>query len=145
MTSPKALSRSVPREGSEKSSSPRRAHAKGVLLSVVLGSATLATVAWAEFLHGSPERSLVVQVACMLVALLWVGVASREAWRNPHPLRLAPADLLAGFVLVAVACVLRYRMLAYLPLPDRTGFEELQMGGDGYNVLTSWVLSLIHI
>jgi hypothetical protein len=142
MTSPKTLSRSAPREGNEEGSSPRRAHAKGVLLSVVLGSATLATVAGAEFLRGSPERSLVVQTACTLVALLWVGVASREGWRNQQPLRLAPVDVLAGFALVAVACVLRYRMLAYLPLPDRTGFEELQMGGDGYNVLTSWVVPL---
>jgi hypothetical protein len=107
-----------------------------------LASVTVAAAVSALLFRGDPEKSIAVQTACLFVALAWVVVAGRHAWRPRSSLRLRPEHWVPGVALVTVACLLRYRMLSYLPLPDRTGFEELQMGSDAYKVLTDLILPL---
>ncbi|HLE61399.1 MAG TPA: hypothetical protein VI700_07680, partial [Thermoanaerobaculaceae bacterium] len=116
---------------------PWRAIWYGAAAAVSVVAATSAVVFRSAF--GQP---IAVQAVCLLGALLWVVVAWRRArhgrpWSGLRPERWVPA-----VALLIVACLLRYRMLSYLPLPDRTGFEELQMGGDGYKVLTGLVVPL---
>jgi hypothetical protein len=85
---------------------------------------------------------MAIQALCLLAASLWVVALGFEAWGGKEPMRLKPVAWLPGLGLLLLAFLLRARMLSYLPLPDRTGFEELQMGADGYHVLTSWILPL---
>jgi hypothetical protein len=113
----------------------------GILRGVAL-VATLAAAAAAVTFRTVPEKSIAVQGGCLLAASLWVVALGWEAWRGPRAVRLRPLEWLPGLALLALAFLLRSRMLSYLPLPDRTGFEELQMGADGYKVLTSSILPL---
>ena len=107
-----------------------------------LASVTVATAVLALLFRGDSGKSIAIQVGCLFVALAWVVFFGRHAWRTGSSLRLRPERWVPGVALVIVACLLRYRMLSYLPLPDRTGFEELQMGADGFKVLTDLVLPL---
>jgi hypothetical protein len=118
---------------------PQRGEAllRGVALVV-----TVAAAAAAVIFRAVPERSVAVQALCLFAALVWVGALASEAWRGRRPMRLRPLEWLPGLALLALAFLLRSRMLSYLPLPERTGFEELQMGADGYGVLTSSILPL---
>ncbi len=50
--------------------------------------------------------------------------------------------MLAALAVLTVAFVVRHWSLGVLPPLDRTGFEELEMGADGYRVLTTGVLPL---
>jgi len=107
-----------------------------------LACVTVAAAASALLFRGDPGKSIAVQAACLSVASAWVVVAGRQVRHERSSLRLRPELWAPGVALVIIACLLRYRMLSYLPLPDRTGFEELQMGGDGYKVLTDLILPL---
>jgi hypothetical protein len=103
---------------------------------------TVAAAVCAVVLRTHDERSLFVQVACLVAALMWVVSLASEAAHGRQARRLHPAAWLPGLVIIVLACLLHARMLSFLPLPERTGFEELQMGADGYKILTTSVLPL---
>jgi hypothetical protein len=114
-----------------------------VALYSLLGVATLAVLGYVELSRGIGTRTLIVQLLCTMNALAWVGVAAwRARWSGWRPHRLGPAQWLPPLAVLIVAFALHYQSLAHLPLPHRTGFEELQMGGDGYRFLTTHVLPL---
>ncbi len=105
--------------------------------------ATVAALALAEFERAAPSGTAAVQLVCVFVALSWVFAALKGTrQRGGSGWRLRLRRWLPGLALLAVAFALRYWMLAYLPLPGRTGFEELQMGADGYKVLLTHALAL---
>jgi hypothetical protein len=109
----------------------------------LLGLVTLAVLGYVELSRGIDTRTLSVQLLCTMTALAWVGVAAwRARWSGWRPHRLRPVQWLPALAVLVVAFALHYQSLAYLPLPHRTGFEELQMGGDGYRFLTTHVLPL---
>jgi hypothetical protein len=125
----------------------RRPHlGAGRRATLVLALAALASggaFGLAEVERTVGSRAAGVQMACVVVALLWVAIGAaganegesgrprRPVWRWVPPL-----------LLVAVACALRYWMLTWFPFPDRTGFEELEMGADASRFLATHMLEL---
>jgi hypothetical protein len=124
---------------------PKRFISQRVLVTLysLLGVVTLVVLGYVELSRGIGTRTLGVELLCTMTALGWVGVAAwRARWSGWRPHGLRPAQWLPALAVLIVAFALHYQSLAYLPLPHRTGFEELQMGGDGYRLLTTHVLPL---
>jgi hypothetical protein len=108
-----------------------------------LAVASVAVLVLADVERAAGSWRAGVQLICALLAALWVVFAARDARsRRGARSKLALVRWLPAAAIVAVACALRYRMLAYLPLPNRTAFEELQMGADAYRLLVTHLLPL---
>lgn len=104
--------------------------------------ASAVAVVYAANAWGVAGRSLPAQLWCLAAAALWLVVGIRGAWPGWRWRRPGLAPLLATVAVLAAAFVVRHWMLGVLPLPDRSGFEELQMGSDGYRLLTTGHLPL---
>jgi hypothetical protein len=91
---------------------------------------------------GVTGRSLPAQLWCLAAAAAWFVVAGRSTWREWSWRRPELVALLATIAVLAAAFVVRHWMLGVLPPPDRCGFEELQMGSDGYRLLLTGHLPL---
>ncbi len=81
--------------------------------------------------RGVTHRSLPAQLWCLAATALWLAVGIRGAWPGWRWRRPEVVPLVATIAVLAAAFVVRPWMLGILPLPDRSGFEELQMGSDG--------------
>ncbi len=112
--------------------------------SLVVSAAVVSAVAVVSTASawGVAGRSLPAQLWCLVAAAAWLVVAGRSAWRKWSWRRPELVPLLATFAVLAAAFVVRHWMLGVLPPPDRCGFEELQMGSDGYRLLTTGRLPL---
>ena len=134
-----------PAGGGADADDPRRVrpYRRRALWIAVLAVVSAAALVLAEVERADAAGTAGVQSIGLLTAVLWVVFAARpeERRRRDHS-GLRPAQWLPAVAIFVVACALRFQMLAYLPLPDRTAFEELQTGADAYKVLTTHVLPL---
>jgi hypothetical protein len=92
--------------------------------------------------HWAGGGSAFAQAGCLLAAALWIVAAAIPCWPERRQLRDRVRTTLIAIAVFVLACLLRHRLLGLLPPPDRTGFEEMQMGADGYRILTSGILPL---
>ncbi len=110
------------------------------LLVATAAIVTTVAVAYAANSWNVAENSLPAQGWCLGAAAMWVIVAAQGAWRPWKRSSLTP--LVATLVVLAVAVAVRHWMMRFLPPAGRSGFEELEMGSDGYGVLSTGILPL---
>jgi hypothetical protein len=98
---------------------------------------TAAAVVYTVLAWSLPDRAGPAQAACFAAAACWLVFAlagvevGRPRWREKAGAWAATAAVLL------MAFAVRHWMLGMLPPADRSGFEELQMGSDGWRLLTS--------
>ena len=112
--------------------------------SLVTSAAIASAIAVVYTAHawGVAQRSMPAQLWCLAATGLWLAVGIRDAWPGWRWRRPEVVPLAATIAVLAAAFVVRHWMLGVLPLPDRSGFEELQMGSDSYRLLTTGQLPL---
>ncbi|HVN76486.1 MAG TPA: hypothetical protein VMT19_09230, partial [Thermoanaerobaculaceae bacterium] len=109
---------------------------------VVLATASAGVVAYADRVRMAADAALPAQGLCLAAAAMWLAFATAPAARRWRPPRLDAARIVPPLVILGLAFALRAHLGSVLPFPDRTGFEELQMGSDGHRLLTTGVLPL---
>lgn len=113
-----------------------------VTIAAAAAVATAAAVSVTLFRWGNAETYLLGQTWCLAAAALWIAAARPGPRAGRVRIRDRVPSMLVALAILAVTCLVRWWLLGMLPPPDRTGFEELQMGSDGYRVLTSGILPL---
>jgi hypothetical protein len=114
----------------------------GAVLTGIAAVGALVAIALSAGLSDRADLAAPVQLVCTAIAVILVGLASW--WDRPgHPRpRLSATRVLLGAALVGAAILLRLALHDTLPPPDRSGFEELEMGQDAWDLLTHGELSL---